>query len=76
MLAPFQVCEIARLIAEGVSNRQIPRVTGASRASDARYRKVPDRGMNAEVRRRPRDYKMDAGDQSALANLPKSRASI
>jgi transposase len=69
MLAPFQVCEIARLIAEGFSNRQISRVTGASRASVARYRKVPDRGMNAEVRRRPRDYKLDAGDQSALANL-------
>lgn len=69
MLTPFQISSIANLISEERSNREISISTGISRATVARYRRDPERGMQTENRLRPRPFKLDAGDQAALKQL-------
>ena len=69
MLNPYKICEVARLISQGLTNRQIEKITGVSRATVGRYRKDPNRGMNTQSHRRPKAYKLDSGDQAQLKAL-------
>ena len=63
---PYKIYDVARLISQGPTNRQIEKITDVSRATVGRYRKDPNHGMNTQSHRRPKVYKLDSGDRAQL----------
>lgn len=69
MLASSQAQAVARLAAEGLSQRQIAIRLQIGRSTVQRYISDPTRGMQTAKLSRPKAFKLDGGNQKKLLSL-------
>lgn len=69
MIDSSQASAVARLAAEGYSQRQIADKLQLCRSTIQRYIADPTRGMQLDKLKRPKAFKLDAGDPAKILNL-------
>ena len=74
MIDSSQASAVARLAAEGYSQRQIADKLQLCRSTIQRYIADPTRGMQLDKLKRPKAFKLDAGDPATSFSRPKAIA--